>query len=59
MVAVCNDAAHGLGKLKPDFGVIEAIGFTLNIGVNAELKIPKSAEVKFPTFTGPVISRVQ
>lgn len=28
-------------------------------GVNAELKIPKSAEVKFPTFTGPVISRVQ
>jgi len=27
--------------------------------VNAELKIPKSAEVKFPTFTGPVISRVQ
>lgn len=27
--------------------------------VNAELKFPRSAEVKFPTFTGPVISRVQ
>jgi len=24
----------------------------LNAFVNAELKIPKSAEVKFPTFTG-------
>ncbi len=27
--------------------------------VNAELKFPKSAEVKFPTFTDPVISRFQ
>jgi len=27
--------------------------------VNAEFKFPRSAEVKFPTFTGPVISRVQ
>jgi len=33
--------------------------FTKYPFVNAELKFPRSAEVKFPTFTGPVISRFQ
>ena len=52
--------AARLSAEEQDFLLVEARErWGGRILVNADLKIPKSAEVKFPTCTGPVISRFQ
>ena len=49
-------------EIEPIVSVVDPrprLDLNENQVVNADLKIPKSAEVKFPTCTGPVISRFQ
>ncbi len=63
MIAAGYEDGNDAGNLRHDPGFKRARergpGTGAALCVNAALRIPRSAEVNFPTCTGPVISRCQ